>query len=83
MKKNESFQNFKYFFQHYFLYIMKLNRFQKLILISGMIATTAIVYKMMQDKKSLKKNVGTFIPTNEWQEVLPGQAVPKVVRHLR
>lgn len=48
-----------------------------------MIATTAIVYKMMQDKKSLKKNVGTFIPTNEWQEVLPGQAVPKVVRHLR
>lgn len=62
---------------------MKLNRFQKIILISGIIATTAIVFKMMSDKKNVKKDVGPFIPTNEWKEVLPGQAVPKVVLYLR
>lgn len=70
-------------FQHYFFYIMKLNRFQKIILISGIIATTAIVFKMMSDKKNVKKDEGPFIPTNEWKEVLPGQAVPKVVLYLR
>ena len=58
---------------------MHLNKIEKILLISAFIATTAIVYKMAEKKKLNDKPVGPFMPTNEWQEVLPGQSIPKVV----
>ena len=36
-------------------------------------------FKMAENKRTETQKVGPFIPTNEWQEVLPGQAVPKVI----
>lgn len=39
---------------------------------AAVIASLAAFYQFKNTK------VPPFVPTNEWQEVLPGQAVPKV-----
>ena len=58
---------------------MHFTKTQKILLFSGFLAVTAVVFKMVENKRADVKKVGPFIPTNEWQEVLPGQAVPKVI----
>ena len=63
----------------YFIIFWKImNKIYLLCIISALLATTAIVVKIAENKKTEVKPVGPFVPTNEWQEVLPGQAVPKV-----
>lgn len=62
-----------------FIFIMHFTKTQKILLFSGFLAVTAVVFKMAENKRTETQKVGPFIPTNEWQEVLPGQAVPKVI----
>lgn len=63
-------------FTHYIL--MKSRAIKSTIIIAIAVALTAIVFANRET--IFKKNivVGEFIPTNEWQEVLPGQSIPKV-----
>ena len=49
-----------------------------LLIVAGTGAVLATLFQMMWTSTEKPKPVGEFIPTNEWQEVLPGQAVPKV-----
>lgn len=58
---------------------MHFTKTQKILLFSGFLAVTAVVFNMAENKRTETQKVGPFIPTNEWQEVLPGQAVPKVI----
>ena len=57
---------------------MKAQKLLENIIIAIAVALTAIVFANRET--IFKKNivVGEFIPTNEWQEVLPGQSIPKV-----
>ena len=65
---------FNYF--HFFSWKMK---FTTLLITTALIgAFLASLYQMMWKREEKPAVVGEFIPTNEWQEVLPGQAVPKV-----
>ena len=49
-----------------------------LLIVAGTGAVLATLFQMRWTSTAKPKPVGEFIPTNEWQEVLPGQAVPKV-----
>lgn len=48
------------------------------IIIAIVVALTAILFANKETIFKRNSVVGEFIPTDEWQEVLPGQSIPKV-----
>ena len=63
-------------FTHYI--IMKSRVIKSTFIIAIAVALTAIVVANRETIFKKNTSVGEFIPTNEWQEVLPGQSIPKV-----
>lgn len=57
---------------------MQRNIIQATIILSVAVAITALCWSMMQSKTKGSESIPVFEPTNEWKEVLPGQAIPKV-----
>ena len=57
---------------------MQRNIIQATIILSVAVAITALCWSMMHSKPKGSESIPVFEPTNEWKEVLPGQAIPKV-----
>ena len=61
---------------HYIL--MQSKAIKSTIIIAIVVALTAILFANKETIFKRNSVVGEFIPTDEWQEVLPGQSIPKV-----
>lgn len=57
---------------------MKRNYTKTIVIISILVALTAVGCYFSRPKAQTPKEIPPFVPTHEWKEILPGQAIPKV-----
>ena len=46
--------------------------------LSILVALLALLWSFYPREEKTLKEIPPFVPTHEWQEVLPGQAIPRV-----
>ncbi|KAK8831246.1 hypothetical protein WA577_003416 [Blastocystis sp. JDR] len=56
---------------------MKRNYTKTIVIISILVALTAVGCYFSRPKAQTPKEIPPFVPTHEWKEILPGQSIPK------